>query len=181
MRGLFRFLMAALLLSFPAAAHAQFHMTGMDGMMQTIKQEGQSAFSGLGIRARITSDDLPVHVTLMPTLEYWRNSANLKDFNIEAAQKDLALGLDVRYEMTFGTWNPYAGAGLESHWIKSSVSAPGIGVPEAQEDHTRIAPNLLVGLQLAPLGPIQSFLETKYAFVTDFKQFKLNWGIGVNF
>ena len=143
--------------------------------------EGQSAFTGLGMRARITSDDLPLHLTLMPTLEYWRNSANLRDFDIEAAEKDLAVGMDARYEMEFGTWRPYAGGGLEAHFINTHFAAPTIGVPEASEDHTKIAPNLLAGLQLAPLGPIQSFLEAKYAFVSDFKQFKLNWGLGVNF
>jgi hypothetical protein len=173
--------MIAALLSFPAAAHAQFHFTGMDGMMQTVKQEGQSAFSGLGLRGRITSDDLPVHLTLMPTLEYWRNSANLRDFNIEAAQKDLALGLDARYEMAFGTWHPYAGGGLAAHFINSTLSAPSQGIERAQQDHTKFAPDILAGLQLAPLGPIQSFLEVKYAFVTDYQQFKLNWGLGVNF
>ena len=181
MRGLFRFLTVAALLTLPAAAHAQIHLTGMDGMMQTVKQEGQSAFSGLGFRARITSDDLPMHLTLMPTLEYWRNTANLRDFNIEAAQKDMTLGMDARYEMTFGTWHPYAGGGLASHWINSTLSAPQQGIQQAQEDHTKIAPDLLAGLQLAPLGPIQSFLEVKYAFVTDYQQFKLNWGLGVNF
>ena len=182
MRGLSFFLLAVGLLILPTAARSQsFHVSGLDGMMQTIKQQGQSAFSGLGMRARITSDDLPMHLTLMPTLEYWRNSANLKDFDIEAAQKDLAVGLDGRYEMEFGTWRPYAGAGLEAHFINSQFSAPQIGVPAASEDHTKLAPNLLAGLQLAPLGPIQSFLEAKYAFVSDFQQFKLNWGLGVNF
>lgn len=182
MRGRSFFLLAVGLLILPTAAQSQsFRVTGLDGMMQTVKQQGQSAFTGLGLRGRITSDDLPLHLTLMPTLEYWRNSANLKDFNIEAAEKDLAVGLDARYEMEFGTWQPYAGGGLEAHFINSRVSAPEIGVPEASENHTKVAPNLLAGLQLAPLGPIQSFLEAKYAFVSDFKQFKLNWGLGVNF
>ena len=27
----------------------------------------------------------------------------------------------------------------------------------------------------------RSFLEAKYSFVSDFQQFKLNWGLGVNF
>ena len=184
MRGLSLFLLAVGvfgIFSFPVAAHAQFHMGGIDGMMQTVKQQDQSAFTGLGLRARITSDDLPVHLTLMPTLEYWRNSANLKDFDIEAAEKDLSLGLDGRYEMTFGAWHPYAGAGFAAHFINTEFAAPQLGVGQTQADHTKFAPNLLAGLQLAPLGPIQSFLETKYAFVSDFKQFKLNWGLGVNF
>jgi len=182
MRGFCRFILAAGLFSCPAVAQSQsFHVTGLDGMTQTVKQEGQSAITGLAFRARVASDDLPVGMSLMPNLEYWKDSDRLQDFNIRASQKDLTLGLDARYDLTMGSWRPYFGGGLSAHFIKSKFSAPDIGVPGTEESHTKIGPNALLGLQLAPLGFLQSFIEAKYEHVPPFRQFKFNWGFGVNF
>ena len=156
-------------------------MNGLDGMTQTVKQEGQSAITGLALRARLGSDDLPVHVTIMPTLEYWRDTAHLQDFNIRSTQKDLALGVDARYDLSLGSWRPYMGAGVATHFIKTSFSAPDIGIAPSEQGHTKVGPNALIGLQLAPLGFLQSFIEAKYAYVPPFRQFKFDWGLGVNF
>src|SRR2546427_10716847 len=150
MRGFCRVLLAAgFLLLVPMAAQSQsIHMNGLDGMTQTVKQEGQSAVTGMALRARLGSDDLPVGSTLMPTLEYWKDSDRLQDFNIKSTQKDPSLGLDGRYDLSMGKWRPYFGAGLGAHFIKTTFSAPDIGVAPTEQSHTKIGPNALIGLQL---------------------------------
>src|SRR5262249_11926060 len=149
MRGFCRFLLAAgFLLLLPAVARSQsFHMNGLDGMTQTVKQEGQSAITGLALRARLGSDDLPVNMTIMPTLEYWKDCDRLDDFNIRSTQKDLALGVDARYDLSLGSWRPYAGAGLSTHFIKTTISAPSVGGAASEQSHAKIGPNVLLGLQ----------------------------------
>ena len=182
MRGLSFFLLAAVLLSLPVAARSQIiQFSGIDGMTQNVKQEGQSAISGLAMRVRIGSDDLPVGMSIMPTIEYWKDSDQIGDFNIKSSQKDLSVGVDLRYDLSMGAWKPYLGAGVASHFITSKFEAPDIGVAELEEGHTKVGPNMLLGLQLAPLGFLQSFIEAKYSYVPPYRQFKLDWGFGVNF
>jgi len=181
MRAVTRLLFATGLLLVPASAFSQsFHINGIDAMTQSVKQEGQSFITGLAVRTRLSSDDLPVGLTLMPTLEYWRDTDQLKDFNVRATQKDLTLGLDGRFDFSAGTWRPYAGAGLAAHFVNTKFEAPDIGVQQQEEGHTKIGPEVIAGLQLAPISWLQSFFELKYDYVPPFRQFKLNWGFGVN-
>lgn len=182
MRMRFPSLVAAGLFLLPSLAFAQsVNFRGIDVMTQTVKQEGQSTISGLGIRLRMQSDDLPAGLTLVPTLEHWRDSDRLQDFNIRATQRDLTLGLDGRYDWQWGNWRPYAGAGLGAHFIKTTFEAPDLGVAGEEETRTKVGPDVLVGLQLSPIAWLQSFAEAKYYYVPPFRQFKLNWGLGINF
>ncbi len=161
--------------------HAQsLRFTGIDGMMQTVKPEGQSGVSGLALRTRVESDDLPAGMTLMPAIEYWRNSDHLDDFGVRATQSDLTLGVDGRFDFQWRTVAPYLGAGLGLHFIKQEFEATTLDVNQ-ETSHTRLGPDLLAGVQLAPAAWLQSFFEAKYAFITSYRQFKLNWGLGVNF
>lgn len=172
-------LLGAALLTLPATAQAM-RFTGVDGMMQTVKAEGQTGVAGMALRTRIESDDLPVGLSLMPVLEYWRNSDRIKDFGVRATQSDVTVGMGARYDFGGSTVQPYAGGGLGVHFIKQEFQATGLGLDQRQ-DHTRLGPDFFLGLQLAPAGWLQSFIEAKYAFVADYNQFKLNWGFGVNF
>jgi opacity protein-like surface antigen len=161
--------------------HAQsIRFVGVDGMMQTVKAQGQSGVSGLALRTRLESDDLPLGVSLMPSIEYWRNADRLQDFGVRSSQSDLTMGLDGRYDFGGGTIAPYVGGGLGLHFINQQIRAPTLGMDQ-KADHTRLGPDLFLGAQLAPVGAIQSFVEAKFAFVSDYRQFKLNWGLGVDF
>ncbi len=183
MRAVVISVLGAALLTFAVPLHAQsVRPLGIDGMMQTVKAEGQSSISGLGLRCRLESEDLPEGVIVMPTIEYWRDLNRIEDFGVRSSQSDFTLGADARYD--FGGSSalvPYAGAGLGLHLIRQEFQATELGIPLARHDHTKLGPDLLVGVQLAPVGWLQSFAEAKYAFVHPFGQFKLNWGMGVNF
>lgn len=179
MRVLTFVLLGALFLTLPAPAHA-VRFVCVDGMMQTVKVEGQSGVSGMALRTRIESDDLPVNVCIMPVIEYWRDADRIEDFDIRAVQSDLTFAVDARYDFTGKSVQPYLGAGLGMHFINQDFEAPRQDI-DWSEDHTRFGPEFLLGVQLAPAGWLQSFIEAKYAIVSDFNQFKLNWGFGVNF
>jgi hypothetical protein len=179
MRVLTRIFLGALLLTLPALALAG-PFAGVDGMLQTVKAEGQSGMSGMALRTRIQSDDLPVGISLMPSIEYWRNSDHIEDFDVRATQSDLTLGVDGRYDFGGETFQPYLGAGFGAHFLNQHFEASRVGIDQKQ-DHTRFGPDFFLGLQLSPAGWLQSFVEVKYAIVTDYNQFKLNWGFGVNF
>lgn len=179
MRVLTRILLGALLLTLPAAAQA-LQFTGVDGMMQTVKAEGQSGVSGMALRTRIESDDLPVGISLMPAIEYWRDSDRIEDFDVHASQSDLTIGLDARYDFGGESVQPYLGGGVGAHFLNQEFQAPRVGIDE-KKDHTRFGPEFFLGVQLAPAGWLESFIEAKYAIVSDFNQFKLNFGFGVNF
>jgi opacity protein-like surface antigen len=179
MRVLTSLLLGVLLLALPATAHA-LRFTGVDGMMQSVKVEGQSGVSGMALRTRIESDDLPVGISLLPAIEYWRDSDRIEDFDIRAVQSDLTFGVDGRYDFGGDAVRPYLGAGFGVHIINQDFEAPRQDI-DWSEDHTRFGPQFFLGVQLAPAGWLQSFVEAKYAVVSDFNQFKLNWGFGVNF
>jgi hypothetical protein len=180
MRALTPILLGALLLlALAAPAHA-LRFQGVDGMMQTVKSEGQSGVSGMALRTRIDSDDLPAGIGLMPSIEFWRDSDRLEDFDVHAEQSDLTLGLDGRYDFGGDTIQPYLGAGFGVHFLDQEFSAPRAGLDQ-KEDNTRFGPDFFLGIQLAPAGWLQSFVEAKYFVVSDWNQFKLNWGFGVNF
>jgi opacity protein-like surface antigen len=165
----------------PAAARAQsLRFLGVDGMMQTIKPQGQSGVSGLALRTRLQSDDLPAGMSLMPSIEYWRNADRLDDFGVRATQSDFTAGVDGRFDFRWRSVSPYLGGGLGLHFIKQEFVASALDLNQ-RIDHTKLGPDVFAGVQMAPAGWLQSFFETKFAFVPSYRQFKLNWGVGVNF
>src|SRR5512134_3186742 len=85
---------AALPLAPPASATG---LAGVDIMTATVMQEGQSSFSGLALRMRMTSPRLVQGIELLPTVEYWRNANTVEPFGIHTTRKDATLGADVRY------------------------------------------------------------------------------------
>lgn len=165
--------------AFTLPAHAG-DMTGVDGATSTVMQEGQSSFSGLGIRLRFHPSALIRNIEVMPTIEYWRNSNSVSAFGIESTRKDATIGLDARYVFYRDGWEPYVGGGFAVHFLSSTVNAPTLGLIEANDALTKGGLAALVGVSVPLTTKISNFFELKYHHITDYRQLKLNWGITYN-
>jgi len=155
-------------------------LVGVDATTSTVMQEGQSSFSGLGLRMRFHPAALIRNVEVMPTIEYWRNSNSVSAFGIESTRKDATLGVDARYVFYRDGWEPYFGAGFAVHFLSSTVNAPSLGLIEANDSLTKGGLAALAGVSLPLTTKISNFFELKYHHVTDYRQLKLNWGITYN-
>jgi opacity protein-like surface antigen len=155
-------------------------LTGIEAMTSTVMQEGQSSFSGLAVRVRLQPAQLMKQIEIMPTIEYWRNSNTVQPYGIETTRKDATIGVDGRFNMEFGAWRPYLGAGYGLHFLSSKVNAPSLGLENATDSVTKGGLALLGGLSFALSGKFDNFLDLKYHHVTEYRQFKINWGIAYN-
>ena len=179
--------LAALALTFVFAPRAQAAgtdnaITGVDAWTSTVFQQGQSSFSGVGLRVDLANSTLP-NVEFMPTIEYWRNSSNVKEFGIKSARRDATLAADARYNFpTHGTIHPYAGGGLGLHFVQSEVDAPTLGLNHAQDSVVKAGLDFMVGAQFGN-ERFGNFIEVKYHELAGYRQFKLNigmnWHLGV--
>lgn len=168
---------ASLALAAPLTATAGTALVGVDGMSATVMQEGQSSFSGLGLRARFQSDRLIEGLEFMPTMEWWRNNSTVRPFGITSSRRDAAMALDARYSFKREGFTPYAGGGFAIHFLTSEVDAPALGLRHAQDSVIKGGLAVLGGVSI-PFGErFANYLELKYHHVTDFRQLKLNWGI----
>jgi opacity protein-like surface antigen len=161
----------------PIAAHGL--LTGIDVMSATVLQEGQSSFSGLGLRARLHPERLVAGVEILPSVEYWRNSSTVTPYNIRATRKDATLGVDARYGFQYRGWNPYVGAGLGLHFLSSEVNAPSLGLTSATNSVVKGGLAALVGTTFELTHRVDNFIELKYHHIPDYKQLKINWGLAV--
>lgn len=176
MRILRTLLAASLLMACAATAHA-VGISGVDGMTSTIMQEGQSSFSGLGLRMRLQPQSLISEIEIMPVVEYWRNSSTVQPYDIRSTRKDATLGVDARYTFTGNSWKPYIGAGYALHFLSSRVRAPQLGVNEASDSVVKGGLAALAGISLGLTERIDNFLELKYHHITDYRQLKFSWGL----
>ena len=149
---------------------------GIEAMTSTIFQEGNSSFSGLGIRLRIHPPSLMDQVSLLPTIEYWRNSSKVQPWGIETTRKDATLGMDVRYDFRHSGWQPYIGAGFAMHFLSNQVDAPSLGL-EGKDSIIKGGLTALGGVQFGITDRLANLIEVKYHHVTEYKQVKLNWGL----
>jgi len=161
--------LVALSLSVPAAALAAGAITSVEGMTSTIFQHGQSSFSGIGLRVQVHPTQLIQNVTLMPTLEYWRNTSNISSFGIESTRKDATMGVDARYDFPHQGLRPYVGAGIALHFLSNRVDAPSLGLKGGL--------SLLGGVTFGIAGKLSNLIELKYHHVPDQSQLKINWGL----
>lgn len=179
-----RHLLACLTLSLLAipSAHAQAAppLAGLEGATATVFQKGQSSFSGLALRARLTSTRFVPEISFLPYLEYWRNSTRLDAFELRAVRRDATLGVDARYQFRAGNWLPYAGAGLGVHFLSSELDSPVLGVDDANDALTKGAFTLLGGLLLGEGERFSEFVEVKYHFLPREGQLKLHLGLSWN-
>ena len=173
-----------------STAHAQEHgplpthvpaglLTGVDVMSATVLQEGQSSFSGLGLRARLHPERMAAGLELLPIVEYWRNSSTVSPYDIRATRKDATLGMDARYAFHTHGWNPYIGAGYGIHFLSSKVNAPTLGLNEASNSVVKGGLAALIGTTFPMTSRVDNFLELKYHHIPDYKQLKINWGLSV--
>ena len=161
-----------------AAAPASGGLTGIDAMTATVFQEGQSSFSGLGIRARLHDARLLDNVEFLPTVEYWRNSSKVDAFDVRTVRRDATLGADARWMFPGEAWRGYLGAGLAVHFLSDEVSAPTLG--DRKDSLTKGGLALLGGVAFGAKSRLGNFLEVKGHLVGGFKQLKINMGLSWN-
>ncbi len=179
MRLFVRFLVVALLLALSAAlARAQTSLAGVDLMNSTIFQQHQSSFSGIGARVSLRSAAIAPGFDLLPSIEYWRNSTTVERFDIHTVRKDATLGADVRYSFRREGWNPYLGVGLGMHFLTSEVSAPRLDLPHASYSVIKGGFSALAGMNFPLTSKLDNFVEVKYHHLSDYRQLKINMGIG---
>lgn len=159
------------------SAFAGTLISGIDGMTATVMQEEQSSFSGLALRARLSSDRLIKQVEILPTIEYWRNSSTVNPYDIRSTRKDATLGVDMRYNFANETWKPYLGAGFGIHFLSSQVSAPSLGIPNGSDGVVKGGLAALGGVSFGMTAKIDNFFELKYHHIPEYRQLKINWGL----
>ena len=179
MHRLTRTFLVALVCAAPAPAAATMNLTGIDAMTSTVMQEGQSSFSGLAVRARMTSPLFIPGFAIMPTVEYWRNANSIEAFGIRTTRKDATLGADVYYAFRPTGTRPYVGAGFALHFLSSTVDAPSFGLDHESHALVRGGVGILAGLAFPLADRFDNFVELKYHHVSGYRQLKLNWGLSV--
>lgn len=167
----------ALALAAPASAQV---LGGVDIFSATIFQQHQSSFSGIGLRMRVHPPALVEQISLMPTIEYWRNSSNVQPFDIQSTRKDATLGADLVYEVPREGLKPYFGAGIGLHFISTEVNAPSLGLDDESDSLTKAGFAVLGGVTYALAGRLHNLLEVKYHHIPDNSQFKINWGVSID-
>jgi len=155
-------------------------LTGIDGMMATVLQEGQSSFSGLAIRGRFHDVRFLEAVDFLPTVEYWRNSSTINAFGLNAVRRDATLGADVRYLFPGELWRFYAGGGYSVHFLSAEVHAPVAGLEDANDSLTKGGLTVLGGVAFGTTSRVGNFIELKGHLVGGFRQLKINMGLSWN-
>ena len=183
---------AVLFTTVPGPAHAAtapaagtrpaggYGFTGVDAMTATVFQEGQSSFSGLGIRARLHDARLLENVEFLPTVEYWRNSSTVDLFNVATVRRDAALSADARWMFPGEAWRAYAGAGLAVHFLSDQLNAPSLGLVDRKHSLTKGGLTLLGGVAFGTKSRLGNFIEVKGHLVGGFRQLKINMGLSWN-
>jgi len=160
-----------------APARASGGLSGIDAMMATVFQEGQSSFSGLGMRFRISDSRITENIDFLPTVEYWRNSSKLESFGLASVRRDGTIGADVRWLFPGEAWRFYAGTGIAAHFISTEVDAPQFGLNDANDSLTKGGMTLLTGVWFGSRSSLGNFIEAKAHFVGGYRQLKINFGL----
>jgi len=171
-------LLAAL---FAAPAYAQFTFHSIDGLSSTVMQEGQTSFTGLGIRTQVKAEKLNPSITFLPTVEWYRVASHVETYDVTTVRRDAAFALDARWEFTHPGWTPYAGLGYSIHFIGAEVEAPALGVPHDSYGVTKGGASVLGGVTFTPGGRLENFIELKYHHLPPYRQLKFNWGLSWKF
>ncbi len=153
----------------------------VEGVTSTIFQQHQSSFSGIGLRMRVQLPQLITGFSVMPMVEYWRNTSTLSDFNLETTRKDATLGGLFRFDLKRDTWSPYGGVGLGMHFLSSHVDAPSLGLVDRSESVVRGGVMLLGGIKFGLAGKLGNLVELEYHAVGADSQLKFNWGLSYDF
>jgi len=163
----------------PASAATAF--AGIDALQSTVMQKGQSSFSGMAVRTRLTSARLVPGFDFLPSIEYWRSKTTVSAFGIETSRRDATLGVDARYTFKREGWTPYGGVGYGIHFISNKVNAPTLGLNDEEDSLVKGGIALLGGINFPLTERIDNLLELKYHVLSDYGQFKLSWGLAWDF
>jgi hypothetical protein len=169
--------LAATLVLAPAPACAAGGLTGADAMTATVFQEGQSSFSGLGLRFRLQDPRLMESIEILPTVEYWRNSSSIDSYGLRTVRRDATLAADLRWLFPGDSWRLYAGGGVAVHFLSNEVNAPGLGVTDANDSFTKGGFTLLAGATFGTRSRLGNFIEAKGHLVGGYRQLKVNLGL----
>jgi hypothetical protein len=184
MRSYHRLIAAVLVFSAGAFARPAFSATafaGIDALQSTVMQKGQSSFSGLGVRARMTSARLVPGFDFLPSIEYWRSKTTVSAFGIETSRRDATLGVDARYTFKREGWSPYAGLGYGVHFISNKVNAPTLGLTDEEDSLVKGGISFLGGVNFPLTERIDNLLDLKYHVLSDYGQYKFSWGLAFDF
>jgi opacity protein-like surface antigen len=153
----------------------------IEGVTSTIFQQHQSSFSGIGLRMRVQVPQLIEGFSVVPMIEYWRNTSTLSDFDLETTRKDATLGALLRYDWAREGWKPYFGAGVGMHFLSSHVDAPSLGLNDESESVIKGGVMLLAGVKFGLAGKLGNLMELEYHGVGAHSQLKFNWGLSYDF
>lgn len=184
MRFLHRLWLAAALVALGATSRPSWAATpfaGIDVLQSTVMQEGQSSFSGIGLRTRMISSQLVPGIDFLPSIEYWRSRTTVESFGIETSRRDATLGVDARYTFKREGWSPYAGLGLGVHFLATKVNAPALGLNDREDSLVKGGIAFLGGVAFPLNERIDNLLEVKYHHLSDYGQLKLSWGLAWDF
>lgn len=160
----------------PPPARPVRALAGIEVMTATIFQEGNSSFSGLGLRLEVHPPQLIDQIAILPTIEYWRNSSKVQPWGIETTRKDATLGVDMRYDFRHSSWQPYIGGGVALHFFSNQVDAPSLGLV-GKDSVIKGGLAALGGIQFGITDRLSNLIEVKYHHVPDQSQVKINWGL----
>lgn len=155
-----------------AMAQSDLGLKGAGVHLGIVNPEDMDATFGFGAFADLGT--LAPNLRLSSHLDYWSESEDAGPG--EVSVRDLALGMRGRYMFPVANprLQPYAGAGVGLHFLRSEVDVPGFS---ADDSDTKLGIDLGGGL-MAPMTPNTDFLaELWYGIVDDFSQLSLRAGL----
>jgi opacity protein-like surface antigen len=156
-------------------------LTSVEGILSTIFQSGQSSFSGTGLRLHLHPSRMMEGFSLVPSLEYWRNSNELDTFGIKSTEKDATLGIEFRYNFPReSAFKPYLGIGYGLHFLSSEFEATTLGI-SGNDSVTLGGVSALGGISMPITDRLVNVFELKFHYLSDNSQTKLNYGLAWNF
>ena len=151
-------------------------LTGFDFYSSTVFQEGQTSFSGLGLRGRVQHSRLVNQVDLLPAVEYWQT--NVSALGFRTTRRDAMLDALARWTFpTSHAYQPYLGAGLGVHFLHNAVESPDV---QLDTDVVRGAVSALAGLAFGTDQRFGNFVELEFHNLTGERQLKFNVGMSWN-
>lgn len=156
-------------------------LTSVEGNFYSIFQSNQSSFSGLGMRLHFKSAALIENITITPSIQYWRNHTNVPSFGVESSRSDARLGVDMRYTFLQYGVQPWVGGGWGLHFLDNELSAPTLGLVNAEDSVVKGGMSLGGGLSTPIAGQLTNDFGIEYDFIGDQSQLKLNFGVRYRF
>lgn len=150
-------------------------------LLSTVFQSGETSFSGTGLRIPMQPAGLLEGFSLVPVIEYWRNSNQVETFGIKSTESDATLGVEFRYEFPReGSFKPYVGIGWGMHFMSSEFEAATLGL-DGSDSVTLGGVSALGGITMPITNRLMNIFELKFHYLPDQSQTKLNYGLAWKF